>query len=1130
MKIKHLFLLLASAAFVALSCEKNNENKPEEKDTTPVPEISVITTAFPSIADAGGTLEVTISSNVDWTVSIPEAADWLSANPTSGAAGEEITITFTATANEGYDKRTATVTVSGENKKGSDSEEFAISQKQKDALILSDDVIEVGYEGGTINVVLQANSDISYAIAEDAKSWIVPVQPNAAPTKALVESTISFSVHANTVKEAREGVITFTNAAGNETVTVKQEALPEPDPELAITPAAIADVEVAGAAVKLTLTSNMPWVVSIPDGVNWLTVSPTQGEAGENVEVTVTIQANDANDGRTTDLTFTCTNAENESKEVVIKVTQKGLNIPSNISISSAEELIQFATRFNSGYYDVVADILTVTLAGDITFDAESSAAFNATGGIGMKAGFGDAADHYFSGSFFGNNHSIKGFAATVPLFKATGSESVVRDLVIDKDCSFTFKHPDTGEFDYGAVVGYNKGEIKKVVVKADVALADAEIANNVTALGGIAGRVTVGLVDSCSYSGNLVVPEGFIANTQKVYVGGLVGSMTNAAGRIHASDFEGTLDFAGIVASSDKSNPYLMLGGIVGNVSAGTVSACSTLATNTKDIVMDNGTTYSATIQNHSRKAYHLVQGGIAGYNAGTVSDCTNGASVKNFVLANVTNGGASDDANSRYYDVGGIVGLNAAGATVSGCINNGLFESRSTPRIQKVGGIVGYNKGTVSSCSNADTGDMTFASATGQSPYSLRVGEVGGVIGRNEGDVSNIQNAGDITLSRTENNAGVEMKFGGVIGISLVSIDGGAGKNISNSGNISIGYNPATVTTDGLRFGGIVGSAQASVKNVTNSGKITYTLSAATVMSKLYMGGIAGEIRDTTNVTVSSCVNSGEVNFNVNKKDAAHTDNYVGGILGRTVNAGVAISGCTNSGYIHGGNSTKHNGSTLYLGGITAYLDGASSIANCENNGVLLNDHFSNTVTTAGATFEGGIAGFVLGTAENRIAISNVSNALADGSTTTTGGRRGYNGGIVGYAEYADITGATNSLSYSGGSGYYIGGLAGWLVNATITGSTYSGTVIESTQIQGAGGIVAVLDEGSVLDGCYSHLGTITHGSNACVDGAIAGKSVTGSTIKKCHYKSGLSFGICSDSNFTAGEGEEANKADIE
>lgn len=67
----------------------------------------------------------------------------------------------------------------------------------------------------------------------------------------------------------------------------------------------------------------------------------------------------------------------------------------------------------------------------------------------------------------------------------------------------------------------------------------------------------------------------------------------------------------------------------------------------------------------------------------------------------------------------------------------------------------------------------------------------------------------------------------------------------------------------------------------------------------------------------------------------------------------------------------------------------------------------------------------------------------------------------------------------------------------------------------------------------------------------GAVAGESVEGSVIKKCHYpatgsipdvtlvdssnnnavvgKQTFDWKICWDSNFTAGEGEEANVADM-
>ena len=793
------------------------------------------------------------------------------------------------------------------------------------------------------------------------------------------------------------------------------------------------------------------------------------------------------------------------------------------VEITNAQELIQFATDYNNKVFESLGDeTLVATITDDITFDAETSAAFNATGGIGLKIAAGDTEDFYFEGIFEGGNHAIKNLEATVPLFTATNSYGTVRNLRLASSCSFDFTHGNAAEADLGSVVGYHKGLLKNVTSYANVTIEPGDI-SQVTALGGLVGRVTQGTVDGCQYCGNLTVPAGFSVTSKATHIGGLVGEITNAAGIVKDSYFYGTLETEARVASTDKNNPYLFVGGIVGSVAAGTVRNCNVTANTTKEVTMANSKSYTGTIINHTTLAYHMAQGGIAGQNAGTVDNCSNLATTQNFVLTIGDTDPASptaSDSNSRYYDLGGIVGLNKAGATVSGCVNEGKIESRSTPRIQKIGGVVGYNLGTVTSCSNQTDGEI-YLTTTNITPYSVRVGEIGGVIGNNAGTVSDIQNAGYIHYDRTENAAGVEIKIGGVIGLSTTAINGGEGKNISNSGNILGAYNGSTVTTAGLRFGGVVGSAQASVQNVTNTGSVTYQTSATNVVSFLYMGGIAGEIRSAGTATVSGCENGGEVYFNA-ANNAAHTDNYTGGILGKTFESDVTISNCSNSGYIHGGNASKQNGKTMYVGGIVAYLDGVSSISGCTNTGELLNNQFNNTNTKVGSTFEGGIAGFVIGTEDDRITISDVTHNFNSGATVT-GGRRGFIGGAVGYGEYVDITNATNANSYGGGSGYWIGGIAGWLVNGTVSNSTYSGTSIESSQVQGAGGIVCTLDAGSTINGCSSYLNSITHGANACVDGDIAAKSVAGSTIQNCHYTD--TYGICSDSNFTNGGGNVAD-----
>lgn len=952
------------------------------------------------------------------------------------------------------------------------------------------------------------------------------------------------------------------------------------------------------------------------------------------------------------------------------------------VIISTAQELVDFAVSYNNKEFAGVNTPLLVTLADDINdWTNETTAAFNATGGIGLKSSYyGDAEDYYFDGIFNGGDHTISGLNATVPLFKATSAGAQINNLTVDNTCSFTFTHNKEAEMDAGAVVAYHRGSLNKVNVAADVSLATVDAVNKVTAFGGLVGRVVVGSVDECGYTGNITVPDGFVVNEQKTYVGGLVGYISNPNGKITKSDFEGTIDFAGIVASTSTSDPYLLLGGIIGN-NLGTVSGCKTKATNTKAITMDNTISYIATIQNHSRKVYHMAQGGIAGQNSGTISGCTNSASTKNFVLTTATNGGAASNDNSRYYDLGGIVGLNMADGTVTGCTNSGLIESRSTPRIQKVGGVVGYNFGTVSSSLNDESGDLTFATSN-VPPYNMRVGEVGGVIGNNQATtVSNVSNAGDITLTRTENNANVELKFGGVIGFTNAAIDGGNTKSISNTGNILDSYNGATVSNV-LCFGGVIGLAEADVKNVINSGNVTFQLSAANVMSRLYMGGVVGEVKSSANIVLSGCTNSGEVYFNVNQQNAAHNGNYLGGIVGlfttsasvtasisscansgyihsncdgtsatvsdiniggiagalagsssvsisgcnnnnsaesghendgkvyllvgsnsnnsiggilgysltsftmstctnnglvtfqlntvidgvsnsegtsldahvggvvgcfaddktASINginngevffdvndkggtasnkagnfkdtfaggilakgSGATLSGCTNGGYVHGGNSIRHNGSPNYVGGIVAYLTGNSQILNCSNTGNVTNVDNNNTDTIGATPLTGGIAGYVEGTSNSsRITVGGTTGCSVD---ATINGNRGWVAGAIAYAKYSEVSSCTVKKAINCAA-RQAGGVIGKAEYCAISSSSFKGTSMKANNAHDnlMGGIVAQMDN-TTVDGCYSYVTSLlcnTPSNNSSfAGGAIVGVSGSGNTIQNCRYK---------------------------
>lgn len=831
------------------------------------------------------------------------------------------------------------------------------------------------------------------------------------------------------------------------------------------------------------------------------------------------------------------------------------------IEISSAEELIDFARRYNAKEFADYGSSLVATITNNIAFvDSDdpdvpgSYAAFNATGGIGTS---GDT--NRFDGIFDGgskNSYTISGLKSTVPMFNGTTSASIIKNLTLDNTCSFTFTNPNSGNFEKGAIVGYHRGTLDKVSVAASVSLVGGEI-STLTSLGGLVGRIVVGSIENnSSFSGDIVVPDNYSAADQKIYIGGLTGWISNEKGNVTESDFAGTIDNQGkMIASSEsdemKNNPQLIIGGIVG-LNSGTVSSCTTANHATGvTVTLNDGSDhdYTGTIVTHSTNAYHYAIAGIVGRNDNTVSNCTNSANVVNIFSAERGSGG---NMNGRYLEVGGLVGYNASGASISGGTNSGSIIDRANPKIQYVGGVVGRNVGgTVSGCDNKSTGSIAVGTSH-TTPYGARMLNVGGIIASNEGgSLSSIHNAASITVSRIENTTGIFTRIGGVIGSSTSAVDGSAnGGTITNSGAIaqSSGIGKCSTPTDendyGLFLGGIIGYTTAGVKNVSNSGTVTYTCTNKGTNTSgktdggaqyVYLGGVAGKIKATSSVDVDACSNTENVTFtatasyssspaNDNQSQGVlYAYNYLGGIVGYAINAEFK-GNCTNSGVIKGGDKTanRNTGNTFWVGGIVGYLTGSSSIANCSlvGSGQAYNDHFSNRgETTYDSPASGGIAGQVVG--EDGVVIT-ISNCSVENTATVTA-RRGACGGIVGMAQYVSISSCTVPVGFSG-SGYVYGGIAAQAQNTTISNCSYSGSTIQSSQLKFGGGIIGFLDTSSVVDGCSSSATVVNkNGTAVTTTGGISGKSVTGSTIQNCHYTTTIGK-ICGDSNFS-GDGNVAD-----
>ena len=217
MKLKQLTFLLALVA-LPVACDKpeeegNNNQKPVEV----VGEVSLTTEAEVVVGADGATLNITFSATQAWSASC--TADWVAIDPSKGEAGT-VTLKATVAPNQGYDDRTATVTLTCD----SASKDVKIVQKQKNALVLAPETIQVPAEGKDLEIKLQANVDVT--AAPDA-NWITELT-----TKALTERTFNFTVAPNTDYEPRTGHIVFSSEAGRETITVEQAAAQKPsDPQ-----------------------------------------------------------------------------------------------------------------------------------------------------------------------------------------------------------------------------------------------------------------------------------------------------------------------------------------------------------------------------------------------------------------------------------------------------------------------------------------------------------------------------------------------------------------------------------------------------------------------------------------------------------------------------------------------------------------------------------------------------------------------------------------------------------------------------------------------------------------------------------------------------------------------------------
>ena len=214
-----------------------------------------VSMVFPSDA---GVATLSFETNRAWTAVFvnDRAREWCSLPAESGKKGSS-TLTVNVLANDGYDERSASILLRCEDVQRT----VVVTQKQRDALLLSPGRVELPQAGGGFTIEVRSNIDYSVTIPS-AYSWL-----HAVGTKGLVATTRTFQVDANPDVEPRQGFVTVTSSLGEEVVAVYQTG---EEPALVISETAV-DMPGDGGSFDVQVTSNLDVeIASIPDPCDWV--------------------------------------------------------------------------------------------------------------------------------------------------------------------------------------------------------------------------------------------------------------------------------------------------------------------------------------------------------------------------------------------------------------------------------------------------------------------------------------------------------------------------------------------------------------------------------------------------------------------------------------------------------------------------------------------------------------------------------------------------------------------------------------------------------------------------------------------------------------------------------------------
>ena len=252
------------------------------------------------------TQKINFRSNVDWEATLsPEAAAWCDVTPTKGKAGTH-ELTITASENNGSDKRSGTLKISGTNVQKT----ISIKQHSSTPILeieMEGQRLDYTADGGEKTININSNKEWKATLDQEAEKWC-----RISKETGIGSSPVKITVEQNKTINERSATLTVKSDTMVRTVTIVQ-----------IGEASYLTVDKENISIgressegEIVISTNCEWEITMPNECDWFTIPTQYGKPGEH-SIIYSVVENTRYEERTTSFTIKAADIEK-----VVTVTQ----------------------------------------------------------------------------------------------------------------------------------------------------------------------------------------------------------------------------------------------------------------------------------------------------------------------------------------------------------------------------------------------------------------------------------------------------------------------------------------------------------------------------------------------------------------------------------------------------------------------------------------------------------------------------------------------------------------------------------------------------------------------------------------------------------------------------------------